>query len=319
LGGGAGIVGRARRFLQIVRILRRYPGCFVHLVEGWPAGDALVFAAARAARVKAIIRTEQQPPVQPVSRWQRLLTRVKDRFTRRIVCVSEDNAEQHRRALGRSGRKIAIVHNCIDTSPFDPQRRVEHARSVRREFGIPESAFLVGFVGRLDEERKGLRYFIEMAATLRAAHEDVGFLVVGDGSLRPQAEQLAQSLGLSAVLTFTGTRDDVPPLLGAMDVFVQPSLAEGASYIQLEALAAGTPVVSTRAGAAAEVIKSGVNGILVPMRDPQAMADAVQRLLDDDRLRECMGARGAETVEQRFTAEAMVERYVQLYREVGAS
>lgn len=312
LKGGSGLFGRARRFWQLFTILHQMPGSIVHMIEGWPAGDGLVILAARLAGATAIIKTEQQPPVSPVGIKQRLLTRIKDRFIRYIVCVSQDNLRQHASVIGRNADKMVVIPNAIDTAKF-----LVHHRPLHEALSQPSP--LVGVVARLAEERKGINYFIDMAAIVARERTNIQFAIVGDGPLRPQLEEQARKLGLSDRVIFYGERRDVPQLLQTMTVFVQPSLAEGASYALLEAMAAGVPVVTTPVGSAPEIIRDGETGLIVPSRNALALAAAVTRLLDDHSLRHRISIAARELVISQYSVEAMIARYLALYRRVTSS
>jgi glycosyltransferase involved in cell wall biosynthesis len=312
LEGGAGVLGRARRFWQIFVVLGQTPGCIVHLIEGWPAGDGLAILAARLSGAAAIVKTEQQPPVSPVGIKQKLLTRAKDKFIKRVVCVSQENLRQHASIVGRDIKKMIVIPNAIDTSRFIEHHDISD--------GTPRQHHqVIGTVARLAEERKGIAYFIEMADIIARDRENVRFAIVGDGPLRPRLEEQARRLGLSDRVFFYGERPDVPRLLRSMTMFVQPSLAEGASYALLEAMAAGVPVVATPVGSAPEIIRNGETGFIVPVRDAQALAAAVARLLDDEPLRHKIATAARELVVTRYSVEAMVARYIDLYRQVSLS
>ncbi len=316
LRGGASPTGRLKRLLHLRAILGRYPRCIVHLSEGWPAGDGLVILAAMLTSARAIVRTEHQPPVSPVSFSQLVLTRLKDRYLSAIICVSEENRRAHLRELGREPRKVRVIPNGIHVEKFagpgDPD-------SVRREFGIAPEQPLVGIVARLSEERKGVNFFIEMAALVTAEEPAVRFIVVGDGPLRPGIEAHAAARGLSGRIVFAGERQDIARLLKALTVFVQPSLQEGASYVLLEALATGTPVVATPAGSAEEMLTHGETGMIIPMRNPQALAGAVLTLLRDPALGRRIGDAGSSLIRSRYSVETMVERYIEVYHQISGT
>ncbi len=312
LGGDASPVGRLRRFRQLLDVFRRYRGCVLHMVEGWPAGDGLVILAAQLAGAK-LVRTEQQGPVLPVSSRLRLATRLKDRFTAHVVCVSAANSREYVRHVGRDEKKLVVIPNAIDPTTF---AGTGGGALLRRELGFAKDVPVVGLVARLSEERKGANYFIDMAARVAEQAPNVRFVVVGDGVLRPQLEEQAKRFGVSDRIFFLGERSDVPALLAAMTVFVQPSLAEGASYVLLEAMAAGVPVVATPVGSAPEIIRDAENGLLVPVRDPVSLAGAVLRLLGDEPLRRRMSSTASALVRERYSVEAMVDHYVALYRDL---
>jgi len=146
---------------------------------------------------------------------------------------------------------------------------------------------------------------------------DAVLLVVGNGSTEPATRALAAELGLGDAVRFLGFRLDIPELLQAMDVFVLSSRSEGLSLTLLEAEAAGLPIVATRVGGNPEVVRDGESGLLVPSGEPEPMAAALARLLQDSALRQRWGERGRRLYRDEFTLQAMVRGYERLYRQLA--
>jgi glycosyltransferase involved in cell wall biosynthesis len=141
-------------------------------------------------------------------------------------------------------------------------------------------------------------------------------VIVGEGPERARLEAQAAHLGLAEQVHFVGHQQDVRPWLAAFDVCVLSSDWEGMSNAILEAMAAGLPVVATAVGGTPEVVVDGVTGFLVPPRDPQALADAILRLLRDPDLRRRMGEAGRAHVTEHFSVEQMVHKRERLYEEL---
>jgi glycosyltransferase involved in cell wall biosynthesis len=146
---------------------------------------------------------------------------------------------------------------------------------------------------------------------------DVELLLVGDGPERVPLQELAAALGLGARVRFLGYRRDVAQLLDGADLFALSSLTEGMSLAVLEAMAAGLPVVGTRGGGMPDVVDDGVTGLLVPPRDPAALAAVLRTLLDDPVRRAAMGAAGRARVEQKFSLATTAQAYVAAYGRWG--
>ena len=140
-------------------------------------------------------------------------------------------------------------------------------------------------------------------------------LVAGEGEQFDPLEKEAFDLGIADNVKFLGFRDDVPSLLQAMDVFALPSLSEGLPLSILEALALQKPVVATNVGGIPEIVEDGATGYLVPLRDPEALADKILLFLRDPRLAASIGQAGRKKVETAFGLEKMVRDYQSLYEE----
>jgi len=138
-------------------------------------------------------------------------------------------------------------------------------------------------------------------------------LIVGDGPLRSDLERVAAAAAPRGMVMFTGSRDDVPRLLSAMDVFVLPSINEALPIVILEAMAAGLPVVATEVGGVPEIVEHGKTGLLVPPGSEEALYCAVQRLASDPALRQQLAMAGRNRVSTDFTIDSMIERIEALY------
>lgn len=301
------------RVVALSRVLRRYQGGLLHLHFTGHTGGDLATLAARLAGLRAVVRSVHLPPVAPL-RWRdRVVVRLRDRQLSKIICVSEQTRREHLALLGRDERRCVVVHNGVDLGRFNP---AVPPADVQAEFGIDPAAPIVGTVARLGEARKGIADLISTTALVAQRRPDVRFLIVGDGSLRPQLEAQARAVGVGSKMVFAGHRSDVPQLLAAMAVFASPSLYEACQYNLLEAMAMGRPVVTTPTGVAPEVVADGKSGRLVPIADSAAMANAIVGVLADPASASEMGRRAREVIAAHFSVDAMIDGIVRIYREV---
>lgn len=220
-------------------------------------------------------------------------------------------------AGGVEPRKVAVVHSGIDLSRFNsvPPGRL------RDEFALPPDALIIGNVAAL-VDHKGQRYLLEAMPAVLAEEPKARLFIVGDGELRGVLEAQARELGVAHAVTFTGFRTDVPQWLALMDVFVMPSHLEGLCTSVLDALAMRRPVVAAAAGGLPEIIRHEETGLLVPPKDPPALAAAILRLLRERELGRRLAEAGRRLVEQEFSAQSMVDGTLRVYQEVlneGAS
>ena len=226
----------------------------------------------------------------------------------RVITVSEDAAAEIHNSFKVPYRRIRVVYNGVDTDKF----RIAGGNGAGKERGR------LVVVANTRDRKKGVIYLLRAMRLLRR-ELDVKLTIVDQGL--PDNEytpSLARRLGLDGCVEFTGrvTTEELVKHYTCAEVAVVPSLYEGFGFPAAEAMACGVPVVSTTAGALPEVVGDDGCGILVPPRDPGAIAVAVKRLLADEGLRREMGGRGRARVEQLFSWRAAAEKMLEVYREV---
>jgi len=246
------------------------------------------------------------------SRLRRLVNSLSMHLSGRVVTVSELVRETLIAASKIDPKRLVTIHNGVNLEDYQIDGDIT---AKKKGLGLETSASVIGAIGRLDRV-KGAEYLLRAAAKVIFKTPDAAFLIVGDGSQREALEQLARSLGISHRVVFTGQRDDVPELLAVMDVLVLPSLYEGLPNAVLEAMAAGKPVIATPVGGTPEVVEDGITGLLVPPRDPEALAEAILALLQDRERAEAMGRAGRARVEKYFSVERMIAETEALYEEL---
>jgi glycosyltransferase involved in cell wall biosynthesis len=176
----------------------------------------------------------------------------------------------------------------------------------------PATGPRVGVVARLQPE-KGVEYFLGAAALVALHRRDVHFIVVGDGPLRHALQARTRALGISAQMHFLGFRLDAPSLIGALDLLVVPSLSEGTPLVVLEAMTAGVPVVAAAVGGIPTQVRHGREGLLVPSGDPEALAQAILRVLQAPAWARQLGDAGRRRVAAQFSQERMLQQIEGVY------
>lgn len=234
----------------------------------------------------------------------------------RIVCV----AESIRRVVIATGRvpahKVGVIYAGVDLERFDPTKA--HPEAVREEFGIPSEARVVGHVGMRDW--KGWKELMKAFPAVRADHPKAHLLLVAcrTDAQREGVLELAREMGLAGAVTATMERSDMPDVLAACEVVVDPSWAgTGITGTIREAMALGKPVVATAVAGNPELVEDGVSGILVLPRDVPMLTAAVSRLLRDSELAARLAAAGQERVRQNFSTEPRIARLEALYLRVA--
>ncbi|MGH9377246.1 MAG: glycosyltransferase [Terriglobia bacterium] len=228
------------------------------------------------------------------------------RLCDRVICNSRASA-QTLLNQGLSERKIEIIPNGLPDDAFAPAPPA-----------LPRSAetLRVGMIARMNNPVKNYPGFLRAAARLAPKFPHLEFVLVGDGPLRPEFEQLSKSLGLEDRVRFLGDRQDIPAVLASLDVSVLNSFSESLSNSILESMAAGLPVVATNVGGNADLVLEGETGFLVPPDDEAALADAIERLLARPDLRSSFGERAKHLASDNFSMDRATARHEQLYAQL---
>jgi ribosomal protein S18 acetylase RimI-like enzyme len=235
---------------------------------------------------------------------------------------SEEDLSWSRQVGVVAGRRSELLGNGSDLTRFDPDHvPVERARALRTELGIPSDATVVGTIGRYVAE-KGYRELFRAAERIRSVRPDVWFLAAGDADPdKGDALAVDRLPGPADGFVFAGWRADLPETLAAMDIFVLPSWREGVPRSVIEAAAMGKPLVVTDIRGCREVVREGIEGLLVPPRDPGRLAEAILRLVEEPSLRDKFGgaarARAVERFDERQVADRVVGAYRSLFMEKG--
>jgi glycosyltransferase involved in cell wall biosynthesis len=292
---------------RLVRLLRKEKIQILqsHLFHA----NLLAAIVGKLSNVPVIIATRQNVDIGGVGRER--VNRWALRSCDAVVAVSKEVYKAEIQHSQTDPAKVVVIPNTVQVEAFTGVNQAQ-VEMLRQEWNIHPSRPVIGTVARFDRQ-KGHVYLIDATIKILKQIPSTKILLVGDGPLRPQMEDKAEALGLSDSIIFTGIRHDVQKILALLDLFVLPSLWEGLPVALLEAMAAGLPVVATAAGGTPEAVVDGTTGLLVPPRDPLALAKAITRLLNDPELRRQMGQAGQKRVIEHFSVERMVEQTQNLY------
>jgi sugar transferase (PEP-CTERM/EpsH1 system associated) len=231
----------------------------------------------------------------------------------RFVTVSREIEEWLVGSVGVRRGKIQRICNGVDISRFQP-RGAAARRLVPPEL-VADGAVVIGSVTRFSEIKDPLnlvRGFIE--ARRAAAGSKLRLVMIGDGSLRAEAQRLVAEAGVQSSVWLPGSRDDVPALMQEMDVFVLASKREGISNTVLEAMGSGLPVVASATGGNLELVEDGRTGQLVPAGDSAALASVLLGYAASPEQRARHGAAGRQRAIGEYSLERMLRDYRDLYR-----
>ena len=309
-----------RSLIALTRYFRRQKFDVLHVHT--PVAALIGRIAARLAGIPFIIYTahgfyfhDEMP------RWKRaffvMLERLGGCFTDLLFCQSAEDAEDAvSERIVPVGRVVAIG-NGVDAARFDPAK-FGAGETVRSALGIPKEAFVVGLIGRQVRE-KGVGEFLQAMTSLADRHPRLWVLLIGDRLVSDhaqgvEAEFFAAQYVLGNRLVAPGFRDDIPQLLATMDLFCLPSWREGMPRTIIEAMMMAKPVVATDIRGAREEVVPGETGLLVPVRSPELLADAIERcLLDPDwgvRLGEAGRRRALSLYDERQVVALQLDRVV---------
>jgi glycosyltransferase involved in cell wall biosynthesis len=307
-----------RAFVDLVRLFRRLRPDILHTHN--PKPGILGRIAGRLARVPLIINTQHGLYAQPEDRRRRrwpvyAAERIAAAFGHVELVQSSEDVATLVDVLHVPARKVRLLGNGIDLARFDPDGPGSASRdAIRREWAIEEGEVVCGMVGRLVRE-KGIVELLEAARSLRAAGAPARLVVIGPADPGKSDAVDAATIASSEAdgVVFAGQRDDMPECYSAMDLFVTASWREGFPRSAMEAAAMCLAAVATDVRGNREVIVDDETGVLVPVRDPAALASAIADLVGDEAKRHKMSvaARARSLVE--FDQQRVIERTLEAY------
>ncbi len=299
-----------RLFPRMAREIRERRIDVVHAHQYTPFFYASM--AARLARPHPhVIFTEHGRHYPDVVSWKRRLGNrlLFDHLADDVTAVCEFSARSLAEKDGFSARRIQVIPNGIDLQRYEA---VTDREGLRERLGLARNRLYIIIVARFHPV-KDHATLLNAFASVAHARPDVDLLLAGDGPLRPALEGQIASLGVGGRVRLLGVRSDVADLLRAADIFTLTSVSEAASITLLEAMASGLPAVVTAVGGNPELVRSGIDGILVPRGDAAGFAGAFLRLIDEPATRHDMGRAGAARVREHFQMSTTIDRYRTLY------
>ncbi len=241
----------------------------------------------------------------------RFIDRLLAKRTYKLVAVSNDTADFYTSEIRIPDKLVSVINNGVDT-----QRYAAGDGAKIRKLWAPNNELLLGTVGRMVPAKNHIR-LLEMAVLLKETMPAFKLVLVGDGELRAKVEAAVEAKSLHSQVILAGARSDIPDVLAALDIFILSSDREGHPLTALEAQAAGTPVILTRAGGSADAIATDNDqhgGVLVN-QDAQALAEAVVNMANTKDAITNMGAFAQSHALQHFDMQHMVDQYEQLFTE----
>lgn len=212
---------------------------------------------------------------------------------------------------GIADKKIIVMYNSILTDFFKPKGNY---KDIRDTLGFNQGEIIIGSVGTLGKGiNKGMNYCIEAMSYLVQRYKNLRLVIVGNGELRADLENMADNCGLRNIVKFLGARRDIDLILNAIDIFVLASPFEPCGIALIEAMSAGKPVIGSDSGGIKEIIQDNITGFLFSPGDSKSLARVISRLIEDKELRSRMGIKAREYAKEKFEARQYVQRLESLY------
>ena len=298
---------------QLDRLLAREKFDLVH-THNSKAGF-LGRLAARRNRVPIVIHTVHGFAFHEAENWVFrhlfiLLERMAARWCDQMIAISQPMLEWAQREKIAPPEKFVKIYSGIEVERF---RNQPPRPELKSRFGIEAEETVIGVVSKL-WEGKGHEHLIDAMARLLDSGHRLKLLIVGEGYLEEKLREKVKHLGIEKAVVFTGFWSNVPEITALLDVSVLPSFYEGMGRVVLEAMAAGKPVVATRVGGLTELVEDQVSGYLIPPGDVSALVKRLESLITNPDLRQKMGQKGAQRIQQEHSAETMVKMIHQVYQ-----
>ena len=233
----------------------------------------------------------------------------------KVVAVSRAVGSELSQAHKHLRNRLIVVPNSLShASQAFPSGR--SSADVRKTLEIPSGVPIVGWVGRMEEPKKGLSVLLDAAKGILSTFPDTHFIFVGDGPARQTLQQKLSLHPWRSQFHFVGTQREVGAYFELFDVLAVPSLWEGFGLVTLEAMCAGKPVVASNVGGIPEVVEDGETGYLVPPGDPHALSLALKRVLQEKEVASKMGEKGRERVMDRYSLDVYLKKFENIYEDL---
>lgn len=234
-------------------------------------------------------------------------------FTNKAIAVSETVKESCilKRRINRNN--LSVLHNGIQLENFITLER-DLIQKEKMRLNIKPGSKIIGTVARLRKE-KGIKYLIQSVPKILNLFPDTVFFIAGDGPLRSELENLTKDLGIESRIIFAGFCNDIPAVLSIIDIFVAPSLTEGSPLGILEAMAMGKPIVASNVGGVKEILKDNETGLLVPPKNPEALAEKIIYLLKNGNESKSLVQKASEEI-KRYDINSYIKKLEDFYLEL---
>ena len=297
-------------FISIINIIKKYNIELLHL-SGY-ASETFGRLASLYTKTPVIIQEHWVDP--DFGGIIKLVEKMLSGVTTCAVAISEISKEFLIKQKGIPAEKVRIIKNGIPLKIFNTAS-IQSGLDLKKNLGLDLSKKVIGIVGMLHENKGHLLFIRAAAQVIKAYEEEVYFVIVGEGELREKLVAEILTEGIQKQVLLIGQQADMPAVLQMLDIFTICSYAENAPLSLMEAMASGIPIVTTDCGGPGEMIRSGENGLVVPVGDSKAIADSLITLLGDDEYRTNLGEQ-ARNDSFKYDISRVAREFENIYDEV---
>lgn len=299
-----------KAYFEIKKLLKDLKPDILHLNSS-KAGVVGAIAGKNAGVKKIIYTVHGFVFNEPLPWWKKMFylwaEKISARSKHKIICVSEfDKQVGLKNKIG--AKKLITIHNGIKNLKF------LDSLQARQELNLPENKKIIGTIANF-YPTKGLTYLISAAKIVKQQFPGVIFAIIGDGQLRQALEAQIEQQELKNDFILLGRRENAYQYLSIFDIYVVSSVKEGLPYSVLEAMAAGLPTVTTKVGGIPEIIDNNKNGILIEPKNPQSLADAIIKLIENKNLASQLASQAKLNVAEKFSLEKMLTETTRVYQQ----
>lgn len=293
-----------RVFYRLAALITRFQPNILHchLLHANVVGR-LIGSALNVRHIIATVHTAERQKL-----WHLTAENLTCRLSRLTVCVSPSVRDHLKLHAHISDRYLKTIHNGIDTQKF-----INATPADLTQFNLSKNIPTLIFVGRLDPV-KSVDQIIQAVSQLNQQNHPCQLLIVGDGPERMSLEKLTNNLNLTDRVKFAGMKTDVPSLLKAADLFIQPSKTEGLPLVTLEAMAAGIPIVASRTAGIIDLLDHQKSALLTPPGNQNSLTHSIQQLLTNPTQAQKLSRTAQQHVLKNFSSQAMFHAYTDLYQ-----
>lgn len=304
--------------VKIANIIKNQKISLVHVHAPF-AGSIIACLSAKIANVPVIVHAHSQNFLSNnllINTYQKMMNWWTSRTCCHAIISVSTQIKDEWISKGFDSGKFHVVYN---GTSINNQQQI-YLQAIRSRLHIPDDVFAVVHVGRLCKA-KGQHLLLQAAANHKLSGKKIIYLMIGNdleqnGAYLNYLKDMAQKLQVDDVVQFLGQRFDVPQILAVANLLVLPSSSEGLPLVILEAMAAGKPVIATSVGGVAEIVSHEETGLLVPVDDVSALAEAILWMVENPEFARVMGSKALEIVRANFSVEKMQQEVFSIYEQV---